>query len=238
MGWYDWARSRGFSGTPEQLMDIMVGNIERLLDHDQLRNRDAEAQHPISAIEGLERELNELRRMQGGDTVSDGWRTVELYPVLWHTESWHKITASEGHDEYFAMPDEIDIGVGMWEIELYVNGLYGSGISGGTEVFAAALIDRQIGMEDTSAYCEPFSVKVTQTTGAGRMTVRHHAIANASRYNTERDGYVSGAMTHDQECFGTAEAGSMPVNTVAMRINRLGVDVHTGGIYLRYRRIM
>lgn len=59
-GWYEFARSRGFTGTPEQLMDLMVGNFNLLLDHTRLSNRDADGQHPISAIAGLEDELRRL----------------------------------------------------------------------------------------------------------------------------------------------------------------------------------
>lgn len=62
MGWYDFARRMGFNGTPEQLMAIMLGNIERLADHALLANRDADAQHPMSAIAGLEDELLRLER--------------------------------------------------------------------------------------------------------------------------------------------------------------------------------
>lgn len=57
MGWYDFARRMGFTGTPEQLMAIMTGNVAALLDHANLTNRDADGQHPISAIAGLEDEL-------------------------------------------------------------------------------------------------------------------------------------------------------------------------------------
>ncbi|MBR5869503.1 MAG: hypothetical protein IKZ09_00575 [Clostridia bacterium] len=62
LGWYEFARSRGFTGTPEQLMDLMIGNFDRLLDHTQLTNRDADGQHPISAIAGLDAELARLQR--------------------------------------------------------------------------------------------------------------------------------------------------------------------------------
>lgn len=62
LGWYEFARSRGFAGTPEQLMDLMVGNFDRLLDHTALTNRDADGQHPISAIAGLEEELLRLEK--------------------------------------------------------------------------------------------------------------------------------------------------------------------------------
>lgn len=62
LGWYEFARSRGFTGTPEQLMDLMVGNFDRLLDHTMLANRDADGQHPISAIAGLEEELLRLEK--------------------------------------------------------------------------------------------------------------------------------------------------------------------------------
>lgn len=61
LGWYDFARKMGFTGTPEQLMAIMVGNVAKLQDHDQLMNREADGQHPISAIAGLS---DELARMQ------------------------------------------------------------------------------------------------------------------------------------------------------------------------------
>lgn len=60
MGWYDFARRMGFTGTPEQLMAIMLGNLGALADHDMLSNRDADAQHPISAITGLAEELLRL----------------------------------------------------------------------------------------------------------------------------------------------------------------------------------
>ena len=60
LGWYEFACSRGFTGTPEQLMDLMVGNFDRLLDHTIQSNRDADGQHPISAIAGLEEELRRL----------------------------------------------------------------------------------------------------------------------------------------------------------------------------------
>ena len=62
LGWYEFAKSRGFSGTPEQLMDLMVGNFDRLLDHTKMSNRDADGQHPISAIAGLEAELRRLEQ--------------------------------------------------------------------------------------------------------------------------------------------------------------------------------
>lgn len=62
MGWYDFARSRGFTGTPEQLMDIMIGNVSALMDHTLMANRDADGQHPMSAIAGLEAELERLER--------------------------------------------------------------------------------------------------------------------------------------------------------------------------------
>lgn len=61
-GWYEFAVSRGFDGTPEELMDLMVGNFNRLLDHTKLSNRDADGQHPISAIAGLDDELVRLQR--------------------------------------------------------------------------------------------------------------------------------------------------------------------------------
>ena len=70
MGWYDFARKMGFSGTPEQLMAIMTGNIASLLDHASLANRDAEAQHPMSAIAGLEDEL--LRLQEEIDALKSG----------------------------------------------------------------------------------------------------------------------------------------------------------------------
>lgn len=60
MGWYDFARRMGFNGTPEQLMAIMLGNIGALGDHDKLINREADAQHPITAIAGLKEELMRL----------------------------------------------------------------------------------------------------------------------------------------------------------------------------------
>lgn len=48
-------------------MDLMVGNFDRLLDHTALSNRDAEGQHPISAIAGLEDVL--LRMQEEIDTL-------------------------------------------------------------------------------------------------------------------------------------------------------------------------
>lgn len=60
MGWYDFARRMGFNGTPEQLMAIMLGNIGALADHNALSNREADGQHPITAIAGLNEELQRL----------------------------------------------------------------------------------------------------------------------------------------------------------------------------------
>ena len=62
MGWYDFARHMGFNGTPEQLMAIMLGNIGVLGDHDKLINREADGQHPITAIAGLKEELLRLEQ--------------------------------------------------------------------------------------------------------------------------------------------------------------------------------
>lgn len=62
LGWYDFARKMGFTGTPEQLMAIMLGNLGALTDHAALDNRDADGQHPISAIAGLEEELARLEK--------------------------------------------------------------------------------------------------------------------------------------------------------------------------------
>lgn len=237
MGWYDFARSRGFTGTPEQLMDIMVGNIAALMDHRALVNRDAEEQHPISAIAGLNDALNRLQDAKG-DAASDHWRVVEIYPIQWATEVYDEIDATSERVEYFAMPDEIDINEGVWEAELVVLGLYGSGITTSGAVIHVALMDRQTGMDIDGTYCQPFAVSPT---GSGKMTVRHHAILHADNYYAERDGYVQAQMTHDQSFYGdinTAEGVMMPVNTVAVSIAQKGTTLKTGGVYLRYRRIM
>lgn len=240
MGWYDFARSRGFTGTPEQLMDIMTGNIASLLDHQTLENRDAEDQHPITAITGLAQALNRLQDMQGeGAAVSDGWRVMELYPIKWSQSLYTEIDATSDHWEYFPMPDEVNISEGVWEVELYVLGLGGSTAD---TVLQVALIDRQVGVENAWQKSQPFSVSPTQE--GSPMTfknqVRYRAVLQGCRYFSERDGYVLGTMTHDQSYSGINWANEEDIyaNTVAVHVYNRGASIGTGGIYLRYRRMM
>ncbi len=243
MGWYDFARSRGFTGTPEQLMDIMTGNIASMLDHRTLNNRDADDQHPITAIAGLTDALNRLEDEQmGGNAASDGWRTVQLYPIKWYSGEAVYIDATSEHWEYFSLPDEINLSEGVWEVELYVLGIGGNGIEESGPLLRVALIDRQLGVENSWQRAEPFAVSATQAGSAGskKMQVRYRAIVQGSRYFCERDGYVQGVMTSDQSYSGSAYADETEIyaNTAAVHIYARGVLLGTGGIYLRYRRMM
>jgi hypothetical protein len=240
MGWYDFARSCGFTGTPEQLMKIMTGNIVSMLDHQTLDNRDAADQHPITAISGLAEELNRLQDVQGdGAAVSDGWRVMELYPIKWSQSLYTEIEATSDHWEYFPMPDEVNISEGVWEVELYVLGLGGSTADTALHV---ALIDRQVGVENAWQKSQPFAVSPTQE--GSPMTfknqVRYRAIVQGCRYFCERDGYVLGTMTHDQIYSGInwENEADIYANTVAVHVYNRGASIGTGGIYLRYRRMM
>ena len=240
MGWYDFARSRGFTGTPAQLMDIMTGNIASLLDHTALEGRYENDQHPISAITGLAEALNRLQDMQGeGATVSDGWRVMELYPIIWSQSNSTQIDATSDHWEYFPMPDEVNISEGVWEVELYVLGLGGSTAD---TVLHVALIDRQVGVENAWQKVQPFAISPTQegTPTTFKYQVRYRAIVHGCKYFCERDGYVLGTMTHDQSYSGQnwANEADIYANTVAVHVYNRGATMDTGGMYLRYRRMM
>lgn len=240
MGWYDFARSRGFTGTPEQLMDIMIGNIESLLDHTALEGRYENDQHPISAITGLAEELNRLQDMQGdGTVVSDGWRIVTMYPIIWSQSNSTAIDATSEKWVYFEMPDEINLSEGVWEIELRVLGLWGTGIASNATLLRVALIDRQVGTQNAWEKAEPFAVSATQSGGTGKLEVGYRAIVHGCKYFCSRDGYVLGTMTHDQAYSGINYENEPTIyaNTVAVRVYNQGVTLQTGGMYLRYRRI-
>lgn len=243
MGWYDFARRMGFTGTPEQLMAIMTGNIAKLLDHTALSGRDEDDQHPISAIIGLQKELNRLADGNTETASVSGWKTVVLAPVQIGQQKYTEFDATAAeHVDYYAMPDEIDLTDGVYEAELIVLGLSSpTEITDASELLRIGFCDRSLGMESTYDYIEPFSVSATvgQDANDDWHRVSYHAVIDHRNYNVTRDGYVLGETVHDQRAYViNADTDLQYANTVTMRVLYKNVLLRTDGMILRYRKLI
>lgn len=240
IGWYDFARLRGFTGTPEQLMDLMIGNISALQDHSAMRNREESDQHPISAISGLQEELNRLDDAYGasGVTVS-GWKVVEVMPVKIANGQYTEIKAAAENYQYFEMPDEIDVRNGIYEIEMMVIGLSKTTTTSSADpLIYVGICDRSIGVEFAE---EMFAVSATVSLSSKDVhTVYYHAILDGDYFTARREGYVLGDWVSDQTQKNAVSDGDGEMryaNTVFMRVPYSAVNIRTSGIIFRYRKI-
>ncbi|MBQ7982622.1 MAG: hypothetical protein IJ302_03580 [Clostridia bacterium] len=241
LGWYDFARLRGFTGTPEELMDIITGNAERYADHALLLNRDNAGQHPISAIEGLERALAELRDAAKAAAPESAWKTVVLAPMLLDHNTEHTITADATKDlvKYYPITDEVDLLDGVWELELEVIGMRLPGVDAGTgaqECIRVGLADREAGYE--TRY-DVFSVGTTQVQAVDQMLrMRAHAFVTGGHKSVLVTGFRDGAAVTESTGDGGQTASKISfVNAVTLTALKNTVNYATHGIVLRYRRV-
>ena len=245
LGWYDFARSRGFTGTPQQLMDIMLGNISAISDHNALNNRDMQGQHPIDAIIGLRLALDGLEDDIKGINASDGWRTVQIYPAAFQGAEADKEggtvigTSAEQKTNYTVSKDEIDILSGVWELELIVLGL--KNINGGEQIptgthAVIGLYDRMQGL--TNKY-DLFSVPLTQASGKTQPYVqRQTAVIAGGNAIIARSGYVGEAFVNEEYYQENTTEHELPfVNSIVVQAATNVYQMRTYGMYLRYRKI-
>lgn len=241
MGWYDFARSRGFTGTPGELLDIMLGKAERYADHALLLNRDDAGQHPIAAIEGLESTLAELREAAQAAVPEGAWKTVVLASLLLDHNYEHTITADASKElvKYYPITDEVDLLDGIWELELDVIGMRLPGADAGTGAetcIKVGLADREAGYE--TRY-DIFSVGTTQVDAVDQMLRVHaHAYVTGGHRSVLTTGFRDGtAVTEDDGDGGQTASSVSFVNAVTLTTMKSTVNYATHGIILRYRQL-
>ena len=241
LGWYDFARQRGFTGTPGELFDIMIGNAQRFANHTLMLGRDKADQHPISAITGLEAALADLHDAAAAAAPEGTWRTVILAPLMLDHNTENTITADAGKDlvKYYPISGELGLQDGIWEMELDVIGMRLPGTDAGTSVeecITVGLADREAGYE--TRY-DIFSVGTTQVQAVDQMLRMHaHAYVAAGHKTVLKTGFTDGEAVTENAYDGYQTAsGVSVVNAVTLTAKKSPVNYVTHGIVFRYRKI-
>ena len=240
---YEMAVNHGFTGTKEQWIAMLCGNFDKLTDHTTMTNRDADDQHPISAISGLQEWMNRIEDTVAESAVASEWINCILAPVMIINNQETTIQTSTESDlvQTVNLPSEIDISSGIWEMELYVIGMRMP--DAGTQdapkaCITVGLCDRTVGTDETNRY-DLFSVKSTQLQTVDQCSVvSHHAILHNGHRSVSYAGMVGGA--YEGGCYQdfTKEANRNTfVNTAVIRAVKGAYSYATHGIILRYRKI-
>lgn len=240
---YEMAVNHGFTGTKDQWIAFLCGNFDKITDHTTMTNRDADDQHPISAISGLEKWMNRIEDRITESAVATEWTHCILAPVMIVNNQETTIQTSTESDitQTINLPSEIDISTGIWEMELIVIGMRmpDAGAQDAPKVcIRVGLCDRTVGTAEANRY-DIFSVSSTQIDTVDTCNVvRHHAVIYNGHRVVDYAGMVGGASEIGvYKDFSQEKNENTFVNTAVLTAIKGSYSYATHGMILRYRKL-